>query len=335
MSSWFDIRGTVKNSFFIGNKKTYFDASLLTDQRNIILPNANVSMISGNVEESLGLTSSSSIGWISKENPITDGAITTILSSNLSSNKIIISSSIGKIGELSLSSSLYSNLIGVNSNIENQINQKDNSYNGAITTIISSNLTINRSLVSNALGKVNFSSISSTILNFLSGVTSDLQAQLNNKIESASNIGGGVGIFDQISSTNLRFKTLIAGPNTTITQNANEINISTTPNSSSFSSNTYEILNSQTNKLVETLTDYSKTYEIFYSIIRGSRFEAGVLQAVPNSGGFQYSTPVTVGPEAGFPTGVTLTFNVDGTITYTSNAVVAGIKTLTIQKNLI
>lgn len=335
MSSWFDIKGTVKNTFFIGIKKTYFDASLLSEQRNIILPNANVSMISGNIGESLGLKLSSSIEWISKENPITNGAITTILSSNLSANKIIVSNSIGKIDELSLSSSLYSNLLGVNSDIQNQINQKDDNYNGAITTVISSNLSINRALVSNALGKVDFSTISSTILNFLSGVTSDLQNQLDSKVENAVNVGSGVGIFDQISSNNLRFKTLIAGPNTIITQNSSEINISTPPNSSSFSSNTYEILDNQTNKLIETLTDYSKTYEIFYSIIRGSRFQAGVLQAVPNSQGFQYSTPVTVGPEAGFPTGVTLTFNANGTITYTSNAVVAATKTITIQKNLI
>lgn len=52
---------------------------------------------------------------------------------------------------------------------------------GAATTITSSNLTINRALVSDASGKVAVSTVTSTELGYLSGVTSSIQTQLNGK----------------------------------------------------------------------------------------------------------------------------------------------------------
>lgn len=52
---------------------------------------------------------------------------------------------------------------------------------GAATTITSSNLTIDRALVSNASGKVAVSSVTSTELGRLSGVTSAVQTQIDSK----------------------------------------------------------------------------------------------------------------------------------------------------------
>ena len=54
-------------------------------------------------------------------------------------------------------------------------------YNGAVTTILDDNLTINRALISNAQGKVAVSSITATELGYLSGVTSNIQTQINGK----------------------------------------------------------------------------------------------------------------------------------------------------------
>lgn len=52
---------------------------------------------------------------------------------------------------------------------------------GAATTITSSNLTADRALISNSSGKVAVSSVTSTELGYVSGVTSAIQTQLNGK----------------------------------------------------------------------------------------------------------------------------------------------------------
>lgn len=71
---------------------------------------------------------------------------------------------------------------GVTSAIQTQLNGKQSTITGAGSTIASNNLTANRALVSNGSGKVAVSSTTSTEVNYLSGVTSKVQTQLNNKI---------------------------------------------------------------------------------------------------------------------------------------------------------
>lgn len=55
------------------------------------------------------------------------------------------------------------------------------SITGAASTIVSSNLTASRALISNSSGKVAVSAVTSTELGYLDGVTSAIQTQLNNK----------------------------------------------------------------------------------------------------------------------------------------------------------
>ncbi|MDD5738714.1 MAG: hypothetical protein PHY72_02180, partial [Candidatus Pacebacteria bacterium] len=52
---------------------------------------------------------------------------------------------------------------------------------GGASTIVVSNLTVNRALLSDASGKVAVSGVTNTELGYLSGVTSGIQAQLNTK----------------------------------------------------------------------------------------------------------------------------------------------------------
>ena len=59
--------------------------------------------------------------------------------------------------------------------------EKQNTITGAATTITSSNLTASRALVSNSSGKVATSSVTSTELGYVHGVTSAIQTQLNRK----------------------------------------------------------------------------------------------------------------------------------------------------------
>jgi hypothetical protein len=115
-----------------------------------------------------------------------NGAISTVVSSNLTASRALISNANGKIAVSSITSTKLGYLTDVTSNIQSQLNGKQASITGAATTITSSNLTTSRALISNSSGKVAVSSVTSTELGYLSGVTSNIQTQLDSKISSAN-----------------------------------------------------------------------------------------------------------------------------------------------------
>lgn len=78
-----------------------------------------------------------------------------------------------------VTSTEFDYLDGVTSNIQTQLNGKQATITGAATSIVSSNLTASRAVVSDGSGKVAVSSVTSTELGYLSGVTSAIQTQLN------------------------------------------------------------------------------------------------------------------------------------------------------------
>ena len=69
----------------------------------------------------------------------------------------------------------------------NALSSKQDTITGAATSIVSSNLTASRALISDGSGKVATNAVTSTELGYLSGVTSAIQTQLNSKVSS----GGG------------------------------------------------------------------------------------------------------------------------------------------------
>jgi len=71
---------------------------------------------------------------------------------------------------------------GVTSSIQTQLNAKQATITGGATTIVSSNLTASRALVSDGSGKVAVSSVLSSELAYVSGVTSSIQTQLGTKL---------------------------------------------------------------------------------------------------------------------------------------------------------
>jgi hypothetical protein len=84
---------------------------------------------------------------------------------------------------------IWGNIYGSISNqtdLQNALNAKQNTITGAATSITGNNLTINRALISNALGKVAVSTITSTELGYLSGVTSNIQPQINSKLSTST-----------------------------------------------------------------------------------------------------------------------------------------------------
>ena len=70
-------------------------------------------------------------------------------------------------------------------NIQTALTSKQDTVVGGASTITKDNLTASRALVSNSSGKVAVSSVTSTELGYLDGVTSNVQTQLNKKLEKA------------------------------------------------------------------------------------------------------------------------------------------------------
>lgn len=67
-------------------------------------------------------------------------------------------------------------------------------FTGGVSTIISSNLTADRAIVSNGSGKVAVSAVTATELGYVSGVTSAIQTQLNAKQASDATLTALAGL---------------------------------------------------------------------------------------------------------------------------------------------
>ena len=79
--------------------------------------------------------------------------------------------------------------------LQTALTSKQDVIVGAASTITDNNLAADRALVSNSSGKIAVSNVTSTELGYLDGVTSNVQAQLNNKLEeipvaSSTTLGG-------------------------------------------------------------------------------------------------------------------------------------------------
>lgn len=79
------------------------------------------------------------------------------------------------------------------SGLQDSLDSKQTTITGGASTITSSNLTASRALVSNSNGKVAVSDITSTELNYLDGVTSNVQTQLDSRLKYTNT--GTVGQF--------------------------------------------------------------------------------------------------------------------------------------------
>ena len=70
-------------------------------------------------------------------------------------------------------------------NVQTSLTSKQDVIIGAASTITENNLVADRALISNSSGKVAVSNVTSTELGYLDGVTSNVQTQLNKKLEKA------------------------------------------------------------------------------------------------------------------------------------------------------
>ena len=105
--------------------------------------------------------------------------IKTPINSNLDGNTVLISNSNGFIKSSTVTTTELNRLSGVTSNVQTQLNEKQSKITGAATSIASSDLTASRALVSNSSGKIAVSSVTSTEFGRLSGITSNVQNQID------------------------------------------------------------------------------------------------------------------------------------------------------------
>lgn len=97
------------------------------------------------------------------------------------------------------------------------LNGKQAIITGGASTITLSNLTDNRALVSNASGKVSVSAVTARELGYLSGVTSNIQTQLNGKISTAP----VTSVNSKMGAVNLTASDVEAMPSITVSASDN------------------------------------------------------------------------------------------------------------------
>lgn len=114
-----------------------------------------------------------------KQDVIT-GAASSVTSANLTGGMALVTTAGGKIGVSSVTSAAdIGNIAGLTGNVQTQLDGKQDTITGAASTIAESNLTANRVLISSASGKVAASTVLPSELARLSGVTGDIQTQLD------------------------------------------------------------------------------------------------------------------------------------------------------------
>lgn len=103
---------------------------------------------------------------------------------SVTASRALVSNVSGAVAASTVTSTELGYLSGVTSAIQTQINTivaGQVNITGAASTIDTEDLTINRAVISNASGKIAVSTVTSTELGYVSGVTSAIQTQLDNK----------------------------------------------------------------------------------------------------------------------------------------------------------
>ena len=121
---------------------------------------------------------------------LTSGALNNVYIGALSKTNDSIPTGISaeKIANGTVSDAEFQYLNGVTSAIQTQLDAKSAPITGGASTIATVDLTASRALVSNSSGKVAVSSVTSTELGYVSGVSSAIQTQLDAKNVKANNL---------------------------------------------------------------------------------------------------------------------------------------------------
>lgn len=122
----------------------------------------------------------------------------------LTASRAVVSNGSGVLTTSSVTSTELGYLSGVTSNIQSQIDAVSvGSLTGAISTVLNTDLSPSRAVISNVSGKIAVSAVTSTELGYVSGVTSAIQTQLGTKVAKAGDTMSGVLSMGSNKITNL------------------------------------------------------------------------------------------------------------------------------------
>lgn len=127
-----------------------------------------------------GVTSNIQTQLAGKGPAITGGA-SSIATTNLSTNLALVSNTSGKVAVSNVTSTELGYLSGVTGAIQTQFSGKQATVTGGASTVVTSNLTASRAVVSDSSGKIAAATVTATELGRLSGVTGQIQTQIDAK----------------------------------------------------------------------------------------------------------------------------------------------------------
>ena len=191
-----DVSGTlsVANTLSVGN--TLSIANMTAERVLVSDSNGNVSFTPHVTKQQIDQLSG--INTTENIQAQLDGKEDTVL---LTASRAIVSNSSGALAVSAVTSTELGHLDGVTSNIQSQLNNTISlgSITGGASTILTSDLTTDRAVISNGSGKVAVSAVTSTELGYLDGVTSAIQTQFDNKQDS--NLGSGADVASRMLVT--------------------------------------------------------------------------------------------------------------------------------------
>ena len=115
---------------------------------------------------------------------INDGTGVMADAAAITASRALVSDASGIPTASAVTSTELGYVSGVTSAIQTQIGAKQDTITGAATTVTTADLTASRAVVSDATGKIVVSTVTSTEIGYLSGVTSAIQTQINGKQNS-------------------------------------------------------------------------------------------------------------------------------------------------------
>ena len=158
------------------------DTETITGNRALVTTGVGKVAVSAVTSTELGyldnVTSNVQTQLDAKQATITGGA-STIVTNNLTTSRVLTSNSSGKVmASSTITSTELGYLDGVTSNIQTQLDDKSTNITGSATTIDTETITASRALVTDGSGKVAVSSVTSSELAVLDGITATT-AELN------------------------------------------------------------------------------------------------------------------------------------------------------------
>ena len=217
-------------------------------------------------------------GQLANTQPTISGAASTILQANLSSSKAVVSDALGKVAVANTTAQEIEYLRGVTSNVQQQLNAIGTSITGAATTIVTSNLTASRVVISTADGKIGVGNATSQDLEYIQGLSANVQTQLNAKeplitlTASRAVVSNSTGKLETVATTSAELAYLNGTTSSvqgqldtkfprnvnswlTSTEGTNRLKFDSTNKTSFGTGNGYEWQNGAANTAIMTLSD--------------------------------------------------------------------------------